>query len=183
MRDYGDDFEHQRQVEARFEIPVEQAVIAGTIDLLLRINEEGEIAEATVIDFKAMEGGPDPHDGEKLDWTELSLQVQLYAKAATDILGENARTGAVHLLKDGQRVQVPVDEDAINAATANIEWAVSRIIEGEFPRRPHPDKCGTCDFELLCNQQREEFDTGVQPPPLHIPLAGERMARAFSQVE
>ena len=183
VRDYGDDFEHQRQVEARFEIPVEQAVIAGTIDLLLRINEEGEIAEATVIDFKAMEGGPDPHDGEKLDWTELSLQVQLYAKAATDILGENARTGAVHLLKDGQRVQVPVDEDAINAATANIEWAVSRIIEGEFPRRPHPDKCGTCDFELLCNQQREEFDTGVQPPPLHIPLAGERMARAFSQVE
>lgn len=183
VRDYGGDFDHHRQVEARFEVPVEHAVVSGSIDLLLRTNEEGEIVEATVIDFKAMEGGPDPLDGEKLEWTELALQVQLYAKAATDVLGENARTGAVHLLKDGQRVQVPIDGDAIEAAVANIEWAVSRIIAGDFPRRPHPKKCETCDFRLLCNQQREEFDTEVRPPPLHIPQRDPRMALAFSQVE
>lgn len=183
VRDYGGDFEHHRQVEARFEVPVEQAVISGSIDLLLRTNENEEIIEATVLDFKAMEGGPDPLDGEKLEWTELALQVQLYAKAATDVLGENARTGAVHLLKDGQRIQVPIDEDATGAAVANIEWAVSRIIEGDFPRRPHPDKCGTCDFKLLRNQQREEFDTELRPPPLHTPRHGSKMALAFSQVE
>ena len=177
VRAYGGDFEHQRQVEVRFEIPVEHAVIAGSIDLLLRTNEEDEIIEATVIDFKAMEAG------DELDWTELALQVQLYAKAATDVLGENARTGAVHLLKDGQRVQVPVDEDAIDAATANVEWAVSRIIDGDFPRRPHPDKCGACDFNLLCNREREEFSTSARPPALHIPPAGRRMPRAFSEVE
>ena len=183
VRNYGGDFEHQRQVEVRFEIPVEHAVIAGSIDLLLRTDEDDQIVEATVIDFKAMEGGPDPQDGENLDWTELALQVQLYAKAATDVLGENARTGAVHLLKDGQRIQVPVDEDAIAAATANVEWAVSRILGGEFPRRPHPDKCGACDFRLLCDQRREEFEVGLHPPPLHIPRDGKRMARAFSEVE
>ena len=183
VRDYGGDFDHHRQVEARFEVPVEHAVVSGSIDLLLRTNEEGEIVEATVLDFKAMEGGPDPLDGKNLEWTELALQVQLYAKAATDVLGENARTGAVHLLKDGQRVQVPIDGDAIEAAVANIEWAVSRIIEGDFPRRPHPDKCETCDFRLLCNQQREEFDTETRPPPLHIPQRDPRMALAFSQVE
>ena len=183
VRDYGSDFEHHRQVEARFEVPVEHAVISGSIDLLLRTNENNEIIEATVLDFKAMEGGPDPLDGEKLEWTELALQVQLYAKAATDVLGENARTGAVHLLKDGQRVRVPIDENAIDAAVANIEWAVSRIIEGDFPRRPHPDKCRTCDFKLLCNQQREEFDTATQPPPLHISQRDPTMALAFSQVE
>ena len=182
VRDYGGDFEHHRQVEARFEVPVEHAVISGSIDLLLRTNENDEIIEATVLDFKAMEGGRDPLDGETLEWTELALQVQLYAKAATDVLGENARTGAVHLLKDGQRVQVPIDEDAIGAAVANIEWAVSRIIDGDFPRRPHPDKCRTCDFKLLCNQKREEFDTESQPPPLRIPRHGTKMALAFSQV-
>ncbi|MDE0665978.1 MAG: ATP-dependent DNA helicase [Acidimicrobiaceae bacterium] len=182
VRDYGGDFEHHRQVEARFEVPVEHAVISGSIDLLLRTNENDEIIEATVLDFKAMEGGPDPLDGEKLEWTELALQVQLYAKAATDVLGENARTGAVHLLKDGQRVQVPIGEDAIGAAVVNIEWAVSRIIEGDFPRRPHPDKCGACDFKLLCNQQREEFDTEARPPPLHIPERDPKMALAFSQI-
>ena len=182
VRDHRDDFEHQRQIEARFEIPVAHAVISGSIDLLVRTNENDEIIEATVIDFKAMEGGKDPYDGEKLEWTELALQVQLYAKAANDVLGENARTGAVHLLKSGQRIQVPIDDDAVAAATANIEWAVARIIDGEFPRRPHPDKCGTCDFKLLCSQQREEFNTDDRPPPLHIPPGAQKLPLAFSQV-
>ena len=48
VRDYGGDFEHHRQVEARFEVPVEHAVISGSIDLLLRTNENDEIVEATV---------------------------------------------------------------------------------------------------------------------------------------
>ena len=183
VRDYGADFDHHRQVEVRFEIPVEHAVIAGSIDLLLRTDDNDEIVEATVIDFKAMDGGPDPEDGEALDWTELALQVQLYAKAANDVLGENARTGAVHLLKSGERVDVPVDDDAISAATTNVEWAVSRIIRGEFPRRPHPDKCGSCDFRRLCDRQGEEFEPGPIPPPIHIPSGGEKMVRAFSEFE
>lgn len=182
VQNYGGDFEHHRQVEVRFEVPAEKAVISGAIDLLLRTGDNDEILEATVIDFKAMEGGDDPFDGERLEWTDLSLQVQLYAKAAIDVLGENAQTGSVHLLKDGQRIDVPIDDDAISAAIANIEWAVDRIIDGDFPRRPHPEKCETCDFKLLCNQQRDEFDTLEQPPPLHIPQRRERMALAFSQV-
>ena len=170
-RDYSGDFRQQRQVEVRFEIPVSHAVISGAIDLLLRTDDSGEIVDATVIDFKALEGGPDPVGENGLDWTELALQVQLYAKAATDVLGENARTGAVHLLKDGQRVQVPVDEEAVEAATANVEWAVSRIIDGDFPRRPHPEKCGACDFRLLCDQRHEEFQRREVPPALHLPGA------------
>ena len=183
VRDYGGDFEHHRQVEVRFEVPLEQAVISGAIDLLLRTDDNDEIVEATVIDFKAMEGGPDPYDGESLEWTDLSLQVQLYAKAAIDVLGENARTGSVHLLKDGRRLDVPIDDDAISAAVSNIEWAVDRIIAGDFPRRPHPEKCETCDFKRLCSQQREEFQTNVLPPPLHIPQQAEKMALAFSLCE
>ena len=74
--------------------------------------------------------------GEKLEWTDLSLQVQLYAKAAIDVLGENAGTGSVHLLKVDHRLDVSIDDDAISTAIANNEWAVDRIIEGDFPRRP-----------------------------------------------
>ena len=86
-----------------------------------------------------MQDGPDSKDN--LDWTELALQVQLYAKAATDILDANARTGAVHLLKDGQRVVVPVGDEAVKSAVSNVEWAAERIIAGDFPMRPHKDKC------------------------------------------
>ena len=51
-----------------------------------------------------MSGQPD----ENAVITVEVLQVQLYAKAANEVLGENARTEAVHLLRDNQRVEVPV---------------------------------------------------------------------------
>jgi DNA helicase-2/ATP-dependent DNA helicase PcrA len=105
--DYGTDFEHERQVEQPFEVPVKDAVISGAIDLLLRLDEEGRVTGASVIDFKTMEGGPDPETNEKLSWDELALQVQLYARGATQVLGEDARTGAVRLLKDASASPSP----------------------------------------------------------------------------
>jgi DNA helicase-2/ATP-dependent DNA helicase PcrA len=166
--DYSDDFSHERQVELAFEIPVEKAVISGAIDLVLRYDDQGELLEAAVIDFKSMEGGDEPLESPDLDWTDLSLQVQLYAKAAREVLGENARTGAVHLLKDGQRVSVPVDDDAIAAAVANVEWAVRGVIAERFPMRGHPEKCEACDWAKICPQSVEEL--GTEPPPqLYLP--------------
>jgi DNA helicase-2/ATP-dependent DNA helicase PcrA len=176
------DFTQNREIEVRFEIPVEQAVIAGSIDLLLRINHAGEIIDASVIDFKTMEGGPDPENNEEIQWTELALQVQLYAKASREVLGEQTRTGAVHLLKDNQRVAVPVTDEAVDAAVANVEWAVNQIIRNDFPMRPHPEKCESCDFKLLCPKRMQEFVSNDRPPAIHIPGRDQtEMARAFSQ--
>ena len=183
-RDYSEDFAHERQVEVRFEIPVTNAVITGAIDLLLRYDQEENVVDAWVVDFKTMEGGPDPTDNEKLEWTEMSLQVQLYAKAAREVLGENARTGAVHLLKDGQRIAVPVDDLALDAAVGNVEWAVERILDSDFPMRPHPDKCESCDFRALCPQQPQDFKIADLPPELHLPdPLGRTSALAFSEFE
>jgi DNA helicase-2/ATP-dependent DNA helicase PcrA len=179
---YGQDFQRRRQVEARFEIPARDCVITGSIDLLLKQDEAGRILEAEVVDFKAIEGGVEPELNDELDWTELALQVQLYARAAQEVLGEAARTGSVHLLKDGQRVAVPVDDAAVQAAVDNIEWAVNGILAGDFPSRPHPEKCGKCDFARICNRQLQNFRPGVQPPPdIHVPT-GREAARAFSLI-
>jgi DNA helicase-2/ATP-dependent DNA helicase PcrA len=183
-QDYQADFTRSRQVEARFEIPVDQAVISGSIDLLLKVDERQKIVDATVIDFKAMEGGEEPEEREELHWTELALQVQLYAKAAREVLGENARTGSVHMLKDNQRVQVPVTDESIEAAVENVEWAVARILAGDFPMRPHPKKCEGCDFAKLCPKRTEAFQTDVVPPPLHVPGGAQtQQVRAFSELE
>ena len=179
---YRDDFDHRRQLEVPFEIPLRDSVLGGSIDLLLRLDDQDRIVDASVIDFKTMEGGPNLET--ELDWTELALQVQLYARAAADVLDANARTGAVHLLKDGQRVEVPVDEEAVDAAVRNVEWAAERIIAGDFPMRPHPAKCGKCDWRLLCSQALEEFETNEVPPPLHVPGTPRlREVRAFSEVD
>lgn len=178
---FGGDFERERQVEAAFEIPASNCVISGSIDLLLHEDEEGNILQAEIIDFKAVEGGAQPDANDDLDWTELALQVQLYARAADKVLGQNARTGSVHLLKDNQRVEVPISEEAIDAALENIQWAVTGILQSEFPMRPHPDKCASCDFRSICPQTPQSFGVSATvPPELHLPGRKE-MVRAFSR--
>lgn len=180
---YADDFSRRRQVEARFEIPARDSVISGAIDLLLHEDENGNVLDAEVIDFKAIEGGEAPEENTDLDWTELSLQVQLYAKAAQEVLDENARTGSVHLLKDDQRVEVPINDEAVQAAIDNIEWAVQGILSGDYPMRPHEDKCSNCDFKSICPKIAQDFNfTGELPPQIHTP-SGLEHARSFSLYE
>ncbi len=181
VEDHSADFERERTLEATFEIPAANCVITGAIDLLLREDAKGQIIDAAIVDFKAMEGGEEPEDSEELDWTELSLQVQLYAHAAVHVLGEKARTGCVHLLKDNQRVEVPITLEAVNAALANIEWAVKGILASDFPMRPYPKKCAECDFEMICPRAPEDFTSENTPPPLHLPGNRTEMARAFSK--
>lgn len=184
--DYHEDFEHRRQLEVPFEIPLRDSVLSGSIDLLLHLDAEGQTLDANVIDFKAMEGGPTAEDNPRLDWTDLAtdlaLQVQLYAQAATTMLDANARTGAVHLLRDSQRIAIPIDDAAVDAAVKNVEWAADRIIAGDFPMRPHPQKCEGCDWAKLCPKQPESFATDEEPPLLHLPNGSEAV-RAFSQVQ
>lgn len=179
--DYGADFVRSRQVEARFEIPAQGCLITGAIDLLLREDATGEIVAAEVIDFKAIEGGADPLQNVDLEWTELALQVQLYARAATRVLGQNAATGSVHLLKDGRRVMVPIDAAAIAAAVANVEWAVQGILRNDFPARPHQRKCADCDFSAICPKVPGQFNFQPPPPALHLPNDRRRMVLAFSE--
>jgi DNA helicase II / ATP-dependent DNA helicase PcrA len=177
---FGADFERERQVEAVFEIPAPNCVISGSIDLLLHEDENGSLLQAEIIDFKTMEGGEKPESNDSLDWTELALQVQLYTRAAEQILGQNAKTGSIHLLKDNQRVEVPIDSFAVGSALENIEWAVSGILASDFPMRPHQKKCEACDFVKICPRTPQEFSHQKSiPPEIHIPN-GKEMARAFS---
>jgi DNA helicase-2/ATP-dependent DNA helicase PcrA len=185
VNDYASDFVQERQVEARFEISASQAVISGSIDLLLREDENGQIVDARVIDYKTLKGGEEPETSDDLNWTELALQVQLYAKAAREILDENAKTGHVHLLRDNKRINIPITNKAVEAAVANIEWAVGRILDNDFPMRPDTSpngKCERCDFRAICAQTPQEFNTEELPPQIHIPgPEKKRMARAFSE--
>lgn len=187
--DYPDDFVQSRSLEQRFEIKAGRALITGSIDLLLKEDIQGNILEAKVIDFKSMdlpEGQQNP-----CFWINLSLQVQLYAHAADIVLGENAKTGAVHLLKamnlydSPNRVVVPITNEAIESAIYNIEWAVNRILEGDFPMRPSGSKCEECDFRKICSKQRQEFTSTEIPTPIHIPETSgvtEIQVRSFSDI-
>jgi len=166
VKDYASDFCRIRQDEARFELSVEDALITGAIDLLLKEDENHGIQSAEVIDFKSMEL---PDDIEQQDWREMSVQVQLYSKAAREVIGENAETGFVHTLKNNQRIEIPVDESSVNNAIGAIEWAVKGILENDFPMRPCQANCGKCDFKAMCAQKHQPFSRKQTPPQINTP--------------
>lgn len=182
------DFTQTRTVEQKFEIKAGKALITGSIDLLLKEDPPGNILEAKVIDFKSMDY-PDEVESDFF-WINLSLQVQLYAYAASTVLGENAKTGAVHLLKERNiarnRVDIPISDRAINAAISNIEWGVDRILERDFPMRPSAVKCPACDFRQVCPKRRQEFRSQIVPPALSVPRDGAPstiLIRSFSDCD
>lgn len=181
VENFATDFQQRRQVEARFEIPVANAVVSGAIDLMIEEDPTGKITDACVIDFKTMAGGDNAETSEDLTWSELALQVQLYAKAAVDILGNPIERGHVHLLKDGQRIEVPIDPAAIEAAMGNVEWAVNGIMSSDFPMRPSESKCSACDFKKICKSEPQGFATKQEPAPIHTPAPGaHEMVAAFA---
>lgn len=172
---YASDFGRLRQDEARFEISVKDALVTGAIDLLLKEDPEHHITTADVIDFKTMEL---PDDAKDYDWRDMSLQVQLYSKAAKEIMGENVETGYIHTLKDNQRTPIPVDKDSVDNAIKVIEWAVSGILADDFPMRPCNNKCKICDFKAMCSQKAESFKRADIPPAINTP-DGEKKIAAF----
>ena len=174
---YSDDFCRIRQDEARFELLVDEALITGSIDLLLKEDEAKNINAAEVIDFKSMEV---PDRLEEFDWREMSLQVQLYSRAAKEVIGENAETGYVHTLKNNKRIEVPVDEAAVKNAIGAIEWAVKGILKEDFPMRACLSNCQNCDYRALCRQEREPFKRKELPPLINTPV-GERVIAAFEE--
>ncbi|WP_223158042.1 ATP-dependent helicase [Thermomonas brevis] len=176
---YANDFSHRRQVEVRFELTAQGCLITGAIDLLMRYSDHGQILEAQVIDFKTMEGGEDVLANRDLEWTEMALQVQLYAKAAREVLGEDAATGSIHLLKDNQRVEVPIDEHSVDNAIANVEWAVAGILANDFPMRPERRKCEECDFKQICARRPQDFRPDMVLPPSISTPAGQMAAQSL----
>lgn len=173
VKEYGSDFCRLRQDEARFELSVEDALITGSIDLLLKEDESKAIQSAEVVDFKSMEM---PDDIEQQDWREMSVQVQLYSKAAREVIGQNAQTGSVHTLKNNKRIQVPVDETSVQNAIEAIEWAVKGILREDFPMRACKANCGKCDFKAMCKQKRESFKCSEIPPQINTPTGPKTIA-------
>lgn len=172
---YASDFGRLRQDEARFEISVKDALITGAIDLLLLEDPQRGITTADVIDFKSMET---PEDVTAYDWRDMSIQVQLYSRAAKEVIGENVETGYIHTLKDNRRTAVPVDKESVDSAIGVIEWAVRGILDGDFPMRACPKNCRSCDFKSMCAQKRQEFKSQTKPPQINTP-AGLKTIAAF----
>jgi ATP-dependent exoDNAse (exonuclease V) beta subunit len=147
--------------EEPFLLPIEGAVIRGSIDLLAR-DADGK---PLVLDYKTDRLDVDP---EALVH-RYSVQRDIYALAASS--GEAVRTAYVFLERPLEPVEMEYGEEELEAAREHVQGLLQGIADGRFDvtRRPHRALCADCPArERLCShnaeaQMREDPDPPVDP--------------------
>ena len=142
------DFSLSVKTERPFELEFENALIAGSIDMIKR--EEGNETILEVIDFKT--GKPDNDLIHKYE-----LQVQLYTIAAREALGINTQKALIHYIDTDKndRVSVQTSPAAIDTAREEISYALNGITKASFRRDARQDKlCKSCDWCTFCPKRK-----------------------------
>ncbi len=140
---WKDDFSLSLKTEHAFEMDVENALIAGSIDLLKR--KDGTANTLEIIDFKT--------GNERRLEEELMLQVRLYTVAAREALSLDVDRAYVHFLdeKKNDRVEIGTGQAELDNAMQTIRTAVTGVTKRHFTRRTKDKRiCGDCDWRRLC---------------------------------
>jgi DNA helicase-2/ATP-dependent DNA helicase PcrA len=142
------DFSLSVKTERPFELEFDNALIAGSIDMIKR--EDGNEAVLEVIDFKT--GKP---DNELMHRYEL--QVQLYTIAAQEALGINTQKALIHFIDTdkNERLAVQTSPAALETAREEISFALEGITKATFKRDARQDKlCKSCDWCNMCPKRK-----------------------------
>lgn len=142
------DFSLTVKTERPFEMEFNNALIAGSIDMIKRESSDGTTLE--VIDFKT--GKPENDLFEKYE-----LQVQLYTIAAREALGLNTQNALIHFLDTTkkERLQVVTSDYALDNARQQIAFAINGITQMNFRRDARNNKkCAGCDWKKICAKRK-----------------------------
>ena len=156
VRVNGSDFGRILETEKRFEFVIGNALINGQIDLLKRIDADGNLAAVEIIDFKAdrssdSSGGDDDKIG--LYDTDYQKQLRYYALACIRSLNLHPQKAIIHHLDSGMTDEVDISDDKLDETRNEIENSVRSILDRNFIPRPGKSKCYACDFKLLCSHK------------------------------
>lgn len=142
------DFSLTVKTERPFELEFENALIAGSIDMIKR--EDGNETVLEVIDFKT--GKPDNELMHKYE-----LQVQLYTIAAQEALGINTQKALIHFIDTdkNERLAVQTAPTALETAKEELSYAIKGITKATFKRDARQDKiCKGCDWCNMCPKRK-----------------------------
>ncbi len=142
------DFSLTVKTERPFELEFENALIAGSIDMIKR--QDGNESHLEVIDFKT--GKPENDLMHKYE-----LQVQLYTIAAMEALGLNTQKAQIHFIDTdkNERLAVLTSPAALETAREELKHAITGITQTRFKRDARQDKtCKSCDWCNLCPKRK-----------------------------
>ncbi|MEM2145371.1 MAG: ATP-dependent DNA helicase [Candidatus Jordarchaeaceae archaeon] len=132
------------ETEKAFEFALGNALISGSIDLIKRLNDKGEIEGIEIVDFKE-------HDDNELA-TDYKKQLKLYAIASLKALGLNPKKATVHHLDQGNTSEVDISPKELEKVEKEVKKQVEDIMNRKFPKNPNKEKCKKCDWTHICTK-------------------------------
>jgi DNA helicase-2/ATP-dependent DNA helicase PcrA len=142
------DFSLSVKTERPFELEFDNALIAGSIDMIKR--EDGNETVLEVIDFKTGKA-----DNDLMH--KYELQVQLYTIAAQEALGINTQKALIHFIDTdkNERLAVQTSPAALETAKEELSYALQGITKATFKRDARQDKiCNSCDWCNMCPKRK-----------------------------
>ncbi|PTD94493.1 hypothetical protein C9439_02160 [archaeon SCG-AAA382B04] len=144
---FSGDFSLTLNTEKEFEFSMGNALISGSIDLVKKLDEDGNLEGIEIVDFKNKEESEMATDYEK--------QLKLYAIAALNSLDLNPQRATVHHLDDNSNSNVVIEEDELEKTEKEVKNEVRKIMHRDFPKMPSKDKCSDCDFKYICEKSKQ----------------------------
>ena len=149
---HKDDFKRILETEKNFEFVIDEALIAGQIDLLKKVDDKGKVTEVEIIDFKT-----EKKDGVyEVDHTR---QLRFYAIACLKSLGLKPKKAFVHHLDKNTKTEVDISKKNLDETKEVIREGIKKVLSRKFPAKPEKEICTDCDYKVICPFKK--FKTGV----------------------
>jgi len=141
---WKEDFGLTVKSERAFELDVENALIAGSIDLL-KWQKQEDPTVLEIVDFKTGKN--------RIESDEMDLQIRLYTHAAREALDLDVQKAYLHFLDDNSafRREVSIHKGQLEDAMKTIGQAVKGVTSRSFNRNPKSRQvCKGCDWNAIC---------------------------------
>jgi len=147
---HSKDFESILDTEKRFEFVVDGTMITGVIDLLKKVDSNGNVTHVNILDFKT-----EKEDG--IYSVDYEKQVRYYAIGCLESLGLKPSKAFVHSL-DGDRIkEIDISDDRLADTKEEIGKQVGNILAKRFRARPRKSHCQGCDYKKICSYKSENL--------------------------
>jgi DNA helicase-2/ATP-dependent DNA helicase PcrA len=142
------DFNKVLETEKRFELVHDEALIKGQIDLLKKVDDQGNLDEVEVVDFK------NENEQSTLYQLDNQLQLRLYALACLKALALKPKKATIHHLdlRDSResKEEIDISEPALDEASKMISSTLVDIKSRRYTPKP-TSKCKDCDWHKICS--------------------------------